>query len=297
MKRAYVSKDFKPETLEVINRANTILTQYQEQGYVMTLRQLYYQFVSRNWLVNTERSYKRLASIVSDGRLAGLLDWDGIEDRGRVVQMPPEWSSLASLVNAAMRGFRLPRWEGQENYVELWVEKQALAGVLEPLAEEFHVALMVNKGYSSQSAMHDSAARFRQHQSEKECFLLYLGDHDPSGEDMVRDIRDRLSTFRAKVCVEKLALTMEQVEEYDPPPNPAKMSDSRAANYVDQHGDSSWEVDALPPNVLGEIIRGRLEELIDQDLVDAIIEKENTDKEWLRNVVEQREEEEENDDE
>jgi hypothetical protein len=89
MKRAYVSKDFKPETLEVINRANTILTQYQEQGYVMTLRQLYYQFVSRNWLVNTERSYKRLASIVSDGRLAGLLDWDGIEDRGRVVQMPP----------------------------------------------------------------------------------------------------------------------------------------------------------------------------------------------------------------
>jgi hypothetical protein len=81
---------------------------------------------------------------------------------------------------------------------------------------------------------------------------------------------------------------MEQVEEYDPPPNPAKMSDSRAANYVDQHGDSSWEVDALPPNVLGEIIRGRLEELIDQDLVDAIIEKEDKVYVVSRKQVEKR---------
>lgn len=161
----------------------------------------------------------------------------------------------------------------------------ALAGVLEPLAREFHVTMMVNRGYSSQSAMYEAGKRFVEEQDEKTCLLFYLGDHDPSGEDMVRDVGARLAMFGAEVEVRKLALTMEQVEEYDPPPNPAKMSDPRAAEYVTQHGGSSWEVDALPPNVLAEIIRHAFSEIVDEAKMQAVLRQEERDKKQLRRAL------------
>jgi hypothetical protein len=154
--------------------------------------------------------------------------------------------------------------------------------------------------------------------------VLYLGDHDPSGEDMVRDVSERLDEYanngwllkaadkidpktkekyrgwvsedphdRARrldphieVNVHKLALTMDQIEEYEPPPNPAKMSDSRAQKYVEEHGDESWEVDALPPAVLRDIIEAKLDELVDQELVDKIKAQEEKDKKLLTKAVE-----------
>lgn len=285
MKQSYITCNFQPKKLELINTANKIIADYQAQGYRLTLRQLYYQFVSRDIIPNSERSYKNLGAAISDGRLAGMIDWSAIEDRVRVPKVCSEWSSIENIVESAIYAYRLPRWEGQDNYVELWVEKDALAGVLQPLAQEFHVTLMVNRGYSSQSAMHEAAGRFHRYWDERKCFLLYLGDHDPSGEDMVRDIRDRLTMFGTPVEVEKLALTMAQVEQYNPPPNPAKMSDSRAQAYVDQHGQYSWEVDALPPDVLAKLIRDRISDLVDQDLVDQIIAHENADKEALRKAA------------
>lgn len=284
MKQKFKDCNFRDDRKETIERANTIIADYQQQNLVLTLRQLYYQFVTRNWLANTERSYKNLGTCISEGRLAGLIDWRGIEDRVRVPRTQSEWNDIKDLVNSAVSCFRLPRWEGQEYYVELWVEKDALAGVLEPIASEYHITLMVNRGYSSQSAMYESARRFRANAGRKG-ILLYLGDHDPSGEDMVRDISERLTMFLAKVEVEKIALTMAQVQEYNPPPNPAKMSDSRAANYVAEHGNESWEVDALPPEVLSRLITERLEELVDHDLMDEIINKEELDKEALRRAA------------
>jgi hypothetical protein len=174
------------------------------------------------------------------------------------------------------------RWDGQEHYVELWVEKQALAGVLQPLASEFHVTLMVNKGYSSQSAMYEAAQRYLNRDVDGSRVLLYLGDHDPSGEDMVRDIEDRLVMFGVdSLHVEKVALTMAQVEHYKPPPNPAKLSDSRAAKYVAEHGAHSWEVDALPPNVLSDIIRTSFSSWVDLSLMNGIKEQEKLDKKRL----------------
>src|SRR5439155_26650700 len=127
----------------------------------------------------TQRECKRLASIISDGRLAGLVDWDAIEDRGREPVTWAEYNNVTDLIDEAVRRYRLPRWDDQDNYVELWVEKQALAGVLEPLAMEHHVTLMVNKGYSSQSAMYESAQRFMGRCDRgygKTPILFYLGD-------------------------------------------------------------------------------------------------------------------------
>lgn len=278
-KSRFKSFNFRDDKLQTIAQANEIIAEYLAAGYRLTLRQLYYQFVSRNLIPNKERSYKNLGNAISDGRLAGMIDWDAIEDRVRVPDIPSQWEDIEALVDTAIRAYRLPRWEGQENYIELWVEKDALAGVLSPLASKYHVTLMVNRGYSSQSAMFESGMRFRRNgKLHDNCTMLYLGDLDPSGEDMVRDVSDRLQMFGASVEVKKIALTMEQVEQYNPPPNPAKMTDSRAAAYVDKFGDSSWEVDALPPDVLSDLITREIEELCDLDMVEEIKEREEKDK-------------------
>jgi hypothetical protein len=161
VKIAFQEKQFRAERLDIIEKANAVVADYARQGYRLSLRQLYYQFVSRNWLANSERSYKNLGCTISEGRLAGLIDWNAIEDRVRSPRVPLEFEDIEERVKYAVQNYRLPRWKGQLYYVELWVEKDALAGVLEPVANEFHVTLMVNRGYSSQSAMYESAERFR----------------------------------------------------------------------------------------------------------------------------------------
>jgi hypothetical protein len=320
--------NFRPDSRAKIDKMVEIVDEYQNQGLRLTARQLYYQFVSRDLIANTPAEYKKLTCLLADARYAGLVDWDAIEDRGRQPETPSEWKDIQALVESAVRAYRLPRWAGQERYVELWVEKQALAGVLAPLANEFHVTLMVNKGYSSASAMYDSAVRIkratgwtrdnlnenlRAYRAVKQAdpspealdaavtklqtdflatfrptTIFYLGDHDPSGEDMVRDIKTRLVEFHrefAKIDVVKIALTMDQIQQYNPPPNPAKMSDSRAAKYVAKHGGESWEVDALPPNVLAQLIRDAFEEVVDTNIMDEIKEREEIDKAALRKAA------------
>ena len=287
MKTQYKCVTFREDSLKRIGLCNEIIEQYQAQGLKLTLRQLYYQLVTRNAVSNTERSYKNLSTLVSDARLAGFMDWEAIEDRVRQPRTPGEFANLDELIRAAISSYRLPRWKGQDFYVELWVEKDALAGVLAPLASEFHVTLMVNRGYSSQSAMFESAQRFLG--PMRDPLLFYLGDHDPSGEDMVRDIEDRLIMFGVShIRVEKLALTMEQVKLYNPPPNPAKITDPRASAYISKHGNSSWEVDALPPEVLSGIIRRAFEKVIDPRRMNTIIEKEDEGKETLRHLIKEQ---------
>jgi hypothetical protein len=283
---------FRGDSLTRIAQIKLILEDYP--GQKLTARQLYYQFVARGWLENTERSYKNTTSLITDARYAGLVDWDVIEDRGREPIQPSEWASVDALVAAALRQFRLPRWDGQPHYVELWVEKQALAGVLEPLARAYHATLMVNKGYSSASAMKGAADRIRDAvEAGREPVVIYLGDHDPSGEDMVRDIRDRLTEFLGDtlesvgvaLTVDKLALTMAQIQQYNPPPNPAKMSDARAKAYVAKYGRQSWELDALPPNVLQALVRGAFDALIDKKALAKVVTEERKQRARIEAVL------------
>lgn len=294
----FVQKQFRGESLALIEQCNSIIEGYLDQGLRLTLRQLYYQCVVRNLFPNEEKSYKNLGSLLNDARLAGKVDWDAIEDRVRKPRKASEWDNIADLVESALYAYRRPRWADQPIYVELWVEKDALAGVLSPIANEYHVTLMVNRGYSSASAMYEASKRFMhgRNQAESEFYdplrrerpaiLFYLGDHDPSGEDMVRDVRDRLERFGVQdLTVQKIALTMAQVEEFQPPPNPAKMSDSRARAYVAKHGRVSWEVDALPPEELQRIIRRELDGVVDMTAMEAVKATEEKDKERLRVAV------------
>jgi hypothetical protein len=276
--------NFRPAARAKIAQMESIVDEYQQQGFRLTARQLYYQFVSRDLISNLPAEYKKLTALLTDARYAGLIDWDAVEDRGRVASSPSEFESIADLTRVALRAYRLPRWEGQTSYAELWVEKQALAGVLSPLASQFHVTLMVNKGYSSASAMKESAVRIQSGQGPemKTAIIFYLGDHDPSGEDMVRDIEERLAEFGVlDLAVVKIALTTHQVKQYKPPPNPAKLTDPRAAAYISKHGNKSWEVDALPPNVLAKLIKDSFEDILDIKKMDAIKVREESDKKRL----------------
>lgn len=284
----FVEHRFSPESEILVGLCDQIVSGYQTQGFRLTARQLYYVLLSRNVLPNVPRSYPNLCSLISDARLAGRIDWDAIEDRIRVPWHPPEFENVEELVEAALASFRLPRWAGQKHYVELWVEKDALAGVLRPLAHEFHTTLLVNRGYSSTSAMYDAHNRFGEKEDAGyDCKLFYLGDFDPSGEDMVRDIGDRLTTFGVDVEIQKLALTKDQIDQYNLPPNPAKRTDPRAQAFIARHGASSWEVDALPPEVLQRIISQAFEGILDRTLLAKILKREAKDKTALRRALEQ----------
>lgn len=280
----YVEKRFSKSSAEVIERANALIADYAAQGLALTLRQLYYRFVAAGLLPNTQQSYKRLGSIVNDARLAGEMSWVAIEDRGRNLVSLTHWDDPAEIVKACASSFHVDQWEGQEYRVEVWVEKQALEAVVGQACEPLDCAYFACKGYTSQSEMWRAAMRLERYaDAGQQPVIIHLGDHDPSGIDMTRDIIERLNElFGIHVEVERIALNMDQVEEYDPPPNPAKLTDSRAEGYVAEYGSSSWELDALEPAVLRDLIRDSIGRYLDLDLFDAREEEENEHKKLLR---------------
>src|SRR3990167_2865327 len=158
-KQKFIDHKFNRASLELVTIANGILNEYREMGYRLSLRQLYYQLVARDYIPNTVKSYKRIGNLVSDARLAGLLDWDMIEDRGRDAVIPTAWTSPAEIVRDAAQQFRVDRWQGQPCHVEVMVEKDALSGILGPVCRDLHVRFTANKGYSSSSAMYEAGKR------------------------------------------------------------------------------------------------------------------------------------------
>jgi hypothetical protein len=262
----YVSKNMRGAKLAMIDAANVIIDEYKAQGYELTLRQLYYQFVARDMLPNKQSEYKRLGDTISDGRLAGLVDWNAIVDRTRNLKDLAHWSSVGELLGACADQFREDKWAEQETRIEVWIEKEALAGVFQRVCEELDVPYFSCRGYVSQSEMWRAGRRLKVHEDGgQETVILHFGDHDPSGMDMTRDIRDRLTMFGSRVDVQRLALNMDQVTKYAPPPNPAKLTDARAEGYVQLYGTASWELDALDPGTLSALVRDKVEEYRDED--------------------------------
>ncbi len=285
----YVPRNFDAKALEIIAQATSIIDRYEAQGLTLTLRQLYYQFVAQGLLPNTDRSYSLLGRVINHGRLAGLVSWTAIEDRTRNLRGLQTWSSPARAINDVRSGYRRDLWEGQPWRPEVWIEKEALAGVVEGICGEMRVDFFALRGYNSQSEQWRAGQRFAGYiQKGQRPIVFHLGDHDPSGLDMTRDNRDRLEMFAGvPVQVVRLALNMPQIEQYDPPPNPAKLSDSRAAEYVAQWGDSSWELDALDPSMLRELIRDAVWKLRDEARWDEALRQEAEDLRYLDDMIEE----------
>lgn len=287
---AYVDQEFRDSTWNVIVKANEICRAYEAQGYELTLRQLYYQFVARDLLPNNDRSYKRLGSIINDARLAGHIDWDHINDRTRHLRTSNTWSSPSSIIEASADQFARNMWRvsGQAFRPEVWVEKDALVDVVARASRTFQAPHFSCRGYVSQSEMWRAGRRMKQHREQGfEPVVFHLGDHDPSGIDMTRDITDRLAMFAdGPVRVERIALTMDQIEQYSPPPNPAKLTDSRGSDYIDRYGNESWELDALEPQVLVDLIEEHLGSVItDRAAWDESLDEDESTRGRMREVA------------
>lgn len=279
---------YKPGTLDedgqkIVDRINRIIEIYARQGYRLTLRQIYYRFIAgdyfpaswidpvynaRNGLAgstkNTEKNYKRLGSILNKARLYGMVDWAAVEDRTRTLRGLGFVRDPLDAVRIAMNGYRIDLWARQPLRIEVWVEKDALSAVVERVAGENRLNYFSCRGYNSQSEMWGAARRIGGLiKGGQTVTILHLGDHDPSGIDMTRDIRSRLKMFLgerfAKLEIVRIALNMRQVNKYNPPPNPAKAQDSRYRDYVEKFGRDCWELDALTPNQIHALIQNSID--------------------------------------
>lgn len=286
-KICYIPRKFSRSSQEIIDLSNQIIAEYAAQGFDLTLRQLFYQHVARGYIPNKDSEYKRLGSIINDARLAGLIDWDAIQDRTRNLRALSHWTSPKYIIEATAQQYVKDRWRGQEYRPEVWIEKDALIGVIAPICEELDVPYFSCRGYTSQSEMWVGGQRMRRWiDRDATPVVLHLGDHDPSGMDMTRDITDRLTMFSGGVEVKRLALNMEQVNQYTPPPNPAKMTDSRFIGYIELYGDESWELDALEPQVIHDLIEDAVLGLRDNDIFMQVRGEEERDKERLTAIAE-----------
>lgn len=282
MKEIFMDIRFNTASVHKIEQANEIIDEYSQKGFTLTLRQLYYQFVARAFIENSEKSYKNLGKLISNGRLAGEINWSAIEDRTRSIGRPFGWSSPKHILESAATEYHRDRWVGQEYRVEVWIEKEALAGVIEPVCRRWDLTSFSCRGYVSQSVQWQAAKHVED--EEAKTVILHLGDHDPSGIDMTRDIEDRLTLLSngTPFILKRIALNMDQVEEFDPPPNPTKLSDSRAEGYVEKFGTSSWELDALQPEFIDKLIESEALKYIDVPMREAILAVEEVEREKIQ---------------
>lgn len=278
----YKEIKFQKKSLDLIELVNQVVDEYSAQGYELTLRQVYYQLVARGYIPNNERSYKNIGNLINDGRLAGLIDWHSVTDRTRNLRKNGHWNNPAEVIASARYSYLLDKWEGQPNYVEVWVEKDALVDIVGQACIPLDVPHFSCRGYTSQSEMWSTAQRFIRQDDREKRIIIHLGDHDPSGIDMTRDIQERLEMFGADVYVKRVALTMNQIQTYNPPPNPAKITDSRASKYIDQYGNESWELDALEPKVITNLIKTQVKMYRNDDIYQAVCDREEKEKDELR---------------
>lgn len=272
MKQAYCEPKFRKSTLLLIDQINEIIDEYIADDYRLTVRQLYYQLVARGIIENTERSYKNTTELVNEARMCGLMDWDVIEDRTRSFIRRNHWANPQQILDSCAAQYYEDMWLGQPARVMVIVEKEALAGVLERVCHEFSLPLLAARGFPSGTVLREFALSDIQPtlQADQELVILHLGDHDPSGIDMSRDLIERLDVFTdlpgTSIDFRRIALNMDQILKQKPPPNPAKSTDSRYKDYKKKFGEESWELDALSPSFLNDLVRGEVHKIIDFDL-------------------------------
>jgi len=285
MRELFIDKEFKPESMRLVGLISGILDEYLREGYRLTVRQVYYQLVQSNAVPNDRNSYNRVKELISDARLAGYLDWNAIEDRGRKPYEVTTWESPEHIIRAATERFKIDKWEDQPNHVEVMIEKDALSGIFLPVCEKWDVPFHANKGFSSSSALYHLGKKIQA--CNKHVYIIYAGDHDPSGVQMSQDLLDRLQMFsQSRITVMRIALTMKQIERYNPPPQFAKTQDTRTPAYVSRFGtDKCWELDSLKPRILAEMTEKAIISLMDMDKWQKAVEREDDMKDHLQNIV------------
>lgn len=308
MKIKIFNHKMRQATLERIQTANQIIEEYQNQGLDITLRQLFYQLVARDLIPNNPKEYDRLGLAIRKAREAGLVDWFALVDRTRFLRGYSSWDNGPDMIQTAVNKFALDMWLNQKSMVECWVEKDALIGVIGQACDAVKVPHFSCRGYTSASEVFIAARRLKSYQRAGQWpIVLHLGDHDPSGIDMSRDLTERLEAYGAGVATDvmpdspmsyndgrlnlgadftflRIALNMNQVQMFNPPPNPVKFKDSRShgpKGYISQFGLESWELDALRPTVLRDLIQEHVEAVKDQEAWDETVRTQELEREKL----------------
>jgi len=239
-------------TARLIEQARRIL----DEESPMTIRQLFYRLVSAEAVENCRAHYQKVSRLMTMARDREEIGWDSIVDRSRPVYRACTWTNLRQRFEHAAKVYRRDAWQDQPNYVEVWSEKDAVVGSIEEVTDRYAVPLRVTRGFSSTTVMHEMAESFQG--IEKPVYVYYIGDHDPSGRAIDRDVAARLQSYGAEFTMTRLAIHPEDIRKFNLPALRIKPTDSRADAFEKEHGTQCVELDALPPAEL----RRRIEEAI-----------------------------------
>ena len=276
----------------LISKTKEIIEQYEQR---LTIRQIYYRLVSKNIIKNTINEYKYLSKVLVDARIQGEIPFETIEDRVReFIGGDKEYTEPEEHFNAWYRAFRrchkiyeMPKWQGQPKYVEVWLEKKALQGVFSSVTDEMNVRLAPCGGYPSLTYLYEAARELKGIEN-KEKVILYFGDFDMRGKDIERVITGYLQQcFGINVIIERCALTKDQIEKYELPPQPAKTTDSMWKGWVEEHGNVAWELDALPPDVLQEIIKESIAKHFDEWIYEETLRLQEERRKQIKEMVDE----------
>ena len=274
------------ETIPVVNE---IIGQYDIK---LTVRQIYYRLISDPYVLfeNTKSRYTQFDKMLVVARERREVDYTSIEDRTREAlggdygfDNPQEFlkSEIDSFKNC-WQDYIMEMWKNQEHKLEIWVEKDALANLINQVAKDFRVLVFPSRGYSSFTKVMECLERLEAY-SDKERIILHLTDHDPSGLDMTRDLGERLSSYGGdSIQIKKIGLTYEQIEKFDLKPNPVKKSDTKTENYRSRFGSDCWELDALPPSELQNLVKESIKKYIDVGSWNDRFKEVEKGKNWLR---------------
>jgi hypothetical protein len=290
MKQLFVPHKFGAKGQKTLDQANAILDDYQEQGHTMTIRQLFYQFIARGYLPNTHSTYRHIDGVLRDGRNAGLIDWDMIEDRSRELGRVQFDRGPKAAIEFAADSYREDPWLDQPYVPIVVIEKEALLGVIAPVCNKYRITRLAASGDCSHTIYYDLGRHCaRKIAQGKTPIVLHLTDHDPAGViSMPRDIANRLERYaRQEIEIRRLGLTMKQVKRFKPPPNAVKEKDPRTPEYKRLYGDTSWELDALKPAYIEELITAELDSLIEPVRWQAAVEREYRNETKLREAAEE----------
>ena len=267
------------KTQRIIDEAYDILSSF----HPMTVRQVYYQLVSRLVIENNRSRYQAVSDALVDARQENIIPWDWIEDRLRRPHIYGGYNNLAQFASIAQYQYQRDVWATQPLNLEIWLEKDALSGVFIDVIRNYRVTLNVGRGYDGWSSIHNAAERFKK--TDKMTTILYFGDFDPSGEDMVRSLRARLEALDCSPEVIKVGLTLDDIQRYKLPPNLTKSSDTRQSAFVAKNGDISVELDALPANILQARIKEEVERYTDLGKLEEVKKLEKEERERLVKVL------------
>ena len=264
-------------TEETLLQIKSVMTEYS--GQRLTIRQIYYRLVADHGMENSTNSYKRIVRILSEARLSGAIPYDAIEDRTREIsefdrfdyqRVSEHMKDLRDYITRWVLYYNVPKWHGQPRRVVVMVEKQDLQGIFEDVCKRWEVDLMVCRGYPSLTQQWELTERMSERINvDQELHIVYFGDFDPSGENIPEKMEERLRfdfdlSFRT---FDKIALTMEQVDDWGIPPAPAKSTDTRTAGFVDKYGVGiQVELDAIKPDHLVQLIEASISRHYDEDI-------------------------------